>query len=137
MPLGLEIMRFSRPSSLLAFVLIAALQGCILAPKLRLHGPSAKAPEAQVATPPVVAEGSKDWKPGDDFRDDQCKSDQDDEGDPVQVCRAQYEQDKTYLAVYWQDGKASIVGSCATRDEIEVEGLEKDKAQTWIDYYCK
>ncbi|MEI6359763.1 MAG: hypothetical protein WCO50_05480 [Synechococcus sp. ELA619] len=130
-------MRLTKPSSLLAVVLIGALQGCILAPKLRLHGPSAKAPETQVATPPEVAEGPTDWKPGDDFRDDQCKSDKDDEGDSVQVCRAQYGQDKTYLAVYWDDDKASIVGPCATQDEIEIKGLEKENAQTWINYYCK
>ena len=55
----------------------------------------------------------------------------------MQVCRAQYDQGKTYLAVYWDDGKASIVGPCATPDDFEVEGLGKDDAQTWIDYYCK
>jgi len=55
----------------------------------------------------------------------------------LQVCRAQYDQDKTYLAIYWDDGKASIVGPCATPDDFEVEGLGKDDAQTWIDYYCK
>lgn len=130
-------MRIPSPSSLLAFLLIGALQGCILAPKLRLHGPSAKAPQTQIATPPVAADGPKDWKPGDDFSDDQCKSEQDDEAAPVQVCRAQYDQDKTYLAIYWDDGKASIVGPCATPDDFEVEGLGKDDAQTWIDYYCK
>ncbi len=73
--------------------------------------------------PPVSA---ADWK------DSECRSDKDEGGQAVKVCR-----DKESIGVFWDDG-SYVNGWCDGRDyEVEYEGLKKLEALSWIKYYCE
>ena len=89
------------------------------------------------ALPVASTNAPKAWKPGDDWRDDQCKSQTDEKGKPVTVCQARYDGDKTYIGVYWDDGKTEIVGSCDTPQDLSSKGLTGEAVSKWAKTLCK
>jgi len=67
-----------------------------------------------------------------DWKDSECRSDKDESGQAVKVCR-----DKESIGVFWDDG-SYVNGWCDSREyEVEYEGLKKSEALSWIKYYCE
>ena len=91
-----------------------------------------------VALATISASSARAWTQGDDFDDRHCRTERDQGGDTVDVCRAIYGRDKVYLGVYWEDG-SSVVGPCSTSDPepIEYKGMSQRDAQSWVDSYCR
>ena len=91
-----------------------------------------------VALATISASSARAWTPGDDFDDRHCRTERDQGGSTVDVCRAIYGGGKVYLGVYWADG-SSVVGSCSSSDPepIEYEGMSQRDAQSWVDSYCR
>lgn len=79
-----------------------------------------------ISMPGVLPVSAADWK------DSECRSDKDESGQPVKVCR-----DKESIGVFWDDG-SYVNGWCDSREyEVEYEGLKKSEALSWIKYYCE
>ena len=67
-----------------------------------------------------------------EWQDSECRSDKDDGGNPVKVCR-----DQESIGIFWDDD-SYVNGWCDSREyEIEYSGLSKSDALTWIKYYCR
>lgn len=67
-----------------------------------------------------------------EWRDSECRSERDDGGNPVKVCR-----DQESIGIFWEDD-SYVNGWCDNRDyEIEYSGVSKSEALSWVDYYCR
>jgi hypothetical protein len=86
--------------------------------------------------PSAPGNTSNSWKPGDDWREDQCKDEKDDEGQSLNVCKANYDGDKVFIGLYWSDGKAELAGSCESPKDFYVKGLSPDEVKLWQKEVC-
>ena len=66
-----------------------------------------------------------------DWQDSDCRSEKDDGGNPVKVCR-----DQESIGIFWEDD-SYVNGWCDDREyEIEYSGISKSDALSWVKYYC-
>jgi len=69
--------------------------------------------------------GAAEWK------DSDCRSDKDESGNRVQVCR-----DQESIGIFWADG-SYVNGWCDNREyDADYKGISKDEALSWIKHYC-
>ena len=85
-----------------------------------------------VSSTPAIA-----WEPGDDWRNDQCRSVIDGANRVANVCRGIYGRGEIFLGIYWRDG-AEVVGPCNASEywPIEYRGLSRADAYDWLVEYC-
>ena len=85
-----------------------------------------------VSSTPAIA-----WEPGDDWRDEQCRSVIDGANRVANVCRGIYGRGEIFLGIYWRDG-AEVVGPCDATESwpVEYRGLSRADAYDWLVEYC-
>ena len=66
-----------------------------------------------------------------DWQDNDCRTEKDDGGHTVKVCR-----DRESIGIFWEDD-SYVNGWCDDREyEIEYSGISKSDALSWVKYYC-